>query len=139
MKTFLSLALVSAALTTSGCFTYEQRTVPNRVVVQETAVSPAPQRVVTVLPTGYRTRVYRGDPYYYYTTTSIIAGIRAAATQSLSGLGRRFFWKARPRVARLSRPGPGFHFGGGAPDDFSAGAENISQGRASGLHHTFRG
>ena len=65
MKTFLSLALVSAALTTSGCFTYEQRTVPNRVVVQETAVSPAPQRVVTVLPTGYRTRVYRGEPYYY--------------------------------------------------------------------------
>ena len=66
MKTFLSLALVSAALTTSGCFTYESRTVPNRVVVQETAVSPAPQRVVTVLPPGYRTRVYRGTPYYYH-------------------------------------------------------------------------
>jgi hypothetical protein len=67
MKTILSLALVSATLTTSGCFTYESRTVPpNRVVVQETAVSPAPQRVVTVLPTGYRTRVYRGEPYYYY-------------------------------------------------------------------------
>ena len=26
---------------------------------------PAP-RVVTVLPTGYRTRVYRGVNYYYY-------------------------------------------------------------------------
>jgi hypothetical protein len=65
MKTILSLALVSVALTTSGCITYE-RTVPTRVVVQETSVSPAPQRVVTVLPTGYRTRIYRGEPYYYY-------------------------------------------------------------------------
>jgi hypothetical protein len=67
MKTILSLALVSVALTTSGCIVYEQRTVPrNRVVVQETAVSPAPPRVVTVLPGGYRTRIYRGEPYYYH-------------------------------------------------------------------------
>ena len=66
MKTILTLALLSIALTTSGCFVYERRTVPNRVVVQETTVSPAPQRVVTVLPTGYRTRVYRGVNYYTY-------------------------------------------------------------------------
>jgi hypothetical protein len=66
MKTILSLALVSVALTTSGCITYERRTVPNRVVVEETTVSPVPQRVVTVLPPGYRTRVYRGEPYYYH-------------------------------------------------------------------------
>jgi hypothetical protein len=66
MKTILTLALLSIALTTSGCFVYEQRTVPNRVVVHETTVSPAPQRVVTVLPTGYRTRVYRGVNYYTY-------------------------------------------------------------------------
>ena len=66
MKTILTLALLSTALTTSGCFVYERRTVPNRVVVQETTVSPAPQRVVTILPTGYRTRVYRGVNYYTY-------------------------------------------------------------------------
>ena len=30
-----------------------------------TAVSPAP-RVITVLPVGYRTGVYRGVDYYYY-------------------------------------------------------------------------
>ena len=39
--------------------------VPNRVVVQETIVSPAP-RVITGLPAGYRTRVYRAVDYYYY-------------------------------------------------------------------------
>ncbi len=66
MKTILSLALLLIALTTSGCVVYERRTVPNRVVVHETTVSPAPRRVVTVLPTGYRTRVYRGANYYYY-------------------------------------------------------------------------
>jgi hypothetical protein len=65
MKTILSLALLSIAFTTSGCLVYERRTVPNRVVVHETTVSPTPQRVVTVLPTGYRTRVYRGVNYYY--------------------------------------------------------------------------
>ena len=64
MKTILSLALLSIALTTSGCLVYERRTVPDRVV--ETTVSPAPQRVVTVLPAGYRTRVYRGVNYYDY-------------------------------------------------------------------------
>ncbi len=64
MKTILSLALISVALTTSGCLVYERRTVPQRVVVQETSVGP--QRVVTVLPAGYRTRVYRGVNYYTY-------------------------------------------------------------------------
>ncbi|MGB8464679.1 MAG: hypothetical protein WCE49_07025, partial [Terrimicrobiaceae bacterium] len=49
-----------------GCFVYERRTVPSRAVVHETTVTPAPQRVVTVLPTGYRSRVYRGVNYYYY-------------------------------------------------------------------------
>jgi hypothetical protein len=65
MKTILLFATFVTGLTTSGCIVYERRTVPSRVVVQETAVSPAP-RVVTVLPVGYRTRVYRGVDYYYY-------------------------------------------------------------------------
>jgi hypothetical protein len=65
MKTILALTLAAIAFTTSGCFVYERRTVPSRVVVHETTVTPAPQRVVTVLPTGYRTRAYRGVNYYY--------------------------------------------------------------------------
>jgi hypothetical protein len=66
MKTIRFLALLSTVLIASGCFVYEQRTVPSRVVVEESTVSPPPQRVVTVLPAGYRTRVYRGGTYYYY-------------------------------------------------------------------------
>jgi hypothetical protein len=78
MKTILSIALLAIGFATSGCFVYERRTVPNRVVVHETTVGPAP-RVVTVLPTGYRTRVpwrqlhhydnvyYRGYPSGGYT------------------------------------------------------------------------
>jgi hypothetical protein len=65
MKTILCIALLAIGLATSGCFVYEQRTEPTRVVVRETTVGPAP-RVITVLPTGYRTRVYRGVNYYYY-------------------------------------------------------------------------
>jgi hypothetical protein len=65
MKTILTITLVAIALTTSGCVVYERRTVPERVVVRETAVGPAP-RVITVLPGGYRTRTYRGVDYYYY-------------------------------------------------------------------------
>ena len=64
MKTILSIVLLTTGLATSGCFVYERRTVPNRVVVHETTVSPSP-RVITVLPAGYRTRSYRGVNYYY--------------------------------------------------------------------------
>jgi hypothetical protein len=67
MKTTRLLALLSLTLVISGCIVYERRTVPERVVVHETAVSPGPPpRVVTVLPPGYRTRVYRGVTYYYH-------------------------------------------------------------------------
>jgi hypothetical protein len=65
MKTILLIATFVIGLATSGCLVYERRSVPTRVVVQETAVSPSP-RVITVLPAGYRTRVYRGVDYYYY-------------------------------------------------------------------------
>ena len=66
MKSILALTLAAFAFTTSGCFVYERRTVPTRVVVRETTVTSTPQRVVTVLPAGYRTRFYRGVNYYYY-------------------------------------------------------------------------
>ena len=59
--------------------------VPNRVVVQETIVSPA-ARVITGLPVGYRTRVYRGVDYYYY-ITCITAGTRPVAMRSSRALG----------------------------------------------------
>ena len=65
MKTILLIATFVTGLATSGCLVYERRTVPTRVVVQETTVSPTP-RVITVLPAGYRTRVYRGVDYYHY-------------------------------------------------------------------------
>ena len=65
MKTILLIATCVTGLATSGCIVYERRTVPNPVVVHETTVSPAP-RVITVLPVGYRTRVYRGFDYYYH-------------------------------------------------------------------------
>lgn len=65
MKTTLSLSLLGAALLlTSGCFTYERRT-STPVVVETTTPVVASERVVTVLPTGYRTRVVRGTTYYY--------------------------------------------------------------------------
>jgi hypothetical protein len=65
MKAILLIATFVTGLATSGCLVYERRTVPTRVVVHETTVSPAP-RVITVLPVGYRSRVYRGVDYYYY-------------------------------------------------------------------------
>ena len=65
MKAIFFLVTFVTGLVTSGCIVYERRTVPTRVVVQETAVSPGP-RVITVLPVGYRTRIYRGVDYYYY-------------------------------------------------------------------------
>ena len=51
MKIILLVATFVTGFTTSGCIVYERRTVPNRVVVQETIVSPAP-RVITGLPRG---------------------------------------------------------------------------------------
>ena len=36
MKSILALTLAAFAFTTSGCFVYERRTVPTRVVVRET-------------------------------------------------------------------------------------------------------
>lgn len=66
MKTIASLTLMAiVAVTASGCFVYESRRPARTVVVTE----PAPvvrETVVTTLPTGYRTRVYRGTNYYYY-------------------------------------------------------------------------
>jgi hypothetical protein len=63
MKKFLILSLITAStLAVSGCFVYERR--PTRtVVVEETPV--VRETVITTLPRGYRTRIYRGSTYYY--------------------------------------------------------------------------
>lgn len=65
MKTFASLTLVGlVSVAAVGCFSYERRTPERTVVVTET--SPTVQEtVVTTLPSGYRTRTYRGTTYYY--------------------------------------------------------------------------
>ncbi len=66
MKTLLSLTVMAvAASATSGCFVYERRTPARTVVVEQTGISPVRETVVTTLPAGYRTRVYRGTTYYY--------------------------------------------------------------------------
>jgi hypothetical protein len=67
MKKLLSLCLLAAvAVSVTGCFVYERR--PTRtVVVEETPVYG--RTVITTLPTGYRTRVYRGTTYYYSRNT----------------------------------------------------------------------
>ncbi|CAN5403454.1 hypothetical protein BH09VER1_BH09VER1_09360 [soil metagenome] len=73
MKTLASLSLLAAFLVTStGCFVYERRTTPDRVVVTE-STPVTTTRVVRVLPSGYTTTVYRGTTYYraggvYYRT-----------------------------------------------------------------------
>lgn len=66
MKTIISWTfIVVAAVTSVGCFTYEKRT---PVVVTSTAPAPVVrEETVTVLPSGYRTRTYRGSTYYYTT------------------------------------------------------------------------
>lgn len=80
MKTLIPLSVLAAvAMTTTGCFVYERRA-PARTVyvepavttvtpVRTTVVSPVRETVVTTLPAGYRTRVYRGDNYYYSRNT----------------------------------------------------------------------
>ena len=53
MKIILLVATFVTGFTTSGCIVYERRTVPNRVVVQETIVSPAPRVSYRLCPRGY--------------------------------------------------------------------------------------
>ena len=74
MKIIPLIATFVTGFTTSGCIRLRAAHVPNRVVVQGTIVGPA-ARVITGLPVGYRTRVYRGVDYYYY-ITCITAGTR---------------------------------------------------------------
>jgi len=65
MKPITSLALLTLmAITLSGCFVYERRG-PARTVVVRDEGPGVRETVITVLPSGYRTRVYRGSTYYY--------------------------------------------------------------------------
>jgi hypothetical protein len=63
MKKFIFLSLLAATTAAvSGCFVYERK--PTRtVVVEEGPV--VRETVITTLPSGYRTRIYRGSTYYY--------------------------------------------------------------------------
>lgn len=61
-KVTLFSLLAAMAVTLTGCFVYERK--PARAVVVEDG--PYVNRtVITTLPTGYRTRIYRGTTYYY--------------------------------------------------------------------------
>lgn len=63
MKKFVLLSLLAAsALSLAGCFVYERR--PTRTVVVEDG-PVVRETVVRTLPSGYRTRIYRGSTYYY--------------------------------------------------------------------------
>jgi len=63
MKKFIFLSLLTAsALSVTGCFVYERK--PARTVVVESGPMVR-ETVVTTLPSGYRTRIYRGSTYYY--------------------------------------------------------------------------
>lgn len=65
MKTSASFILLSIVATTlTGCFVYERRSPARTVVVTESA-PVVRETVVTTLPRGFRTRVYRGSTYYY--------------------------------------------------------------------------
>lgn len=62
MKNIVSLNLLAAvALSLAGCVVVERRT----PVVVEPAPSVVGETVITTLPSGYRTRIYRGTTYYY--------------------------------------------------------------------------
>jgi len=65
MKTIASFTLLAlVAITASGCLVYERRTPTRTVVVTENAPAMR-ETVITTLPSGYRTRTYRGSSYYY--------------------------------------------------------------------------
>ncbi len=59
-----SILLALVAATVSGCIHYESRR-PSRTVVVTDSTPVVRETVVTTLPRGYRTRVYRGSSYYY--------------------------------------------------------------------------
>lgn len=66
MKTVTASLLALALLVTAGCISYSRTTTP---VVVDPAPVVGSERVVTVLPSGSKTRVYRGTTYYYYGDT----------------------------------------------------------------------
>lgn len=68
-KTVLLSLLAGMAVSLTGCFVYERKTVPSNSVVVTESTPVTTSRVVTVLPTGYTTKVYRGTTYYTYRDT----------------------------------------------------------------------
>jgi len=96
MKTILLIATFVTGFTTSGCIVYERRTVPNRVVVQETTVSPAP-RVITVCLWGIGLALTEASTITIMITYTT-AGTPPAAMRSsrlLRELGQLAFWCCR--------------------------------------------
>lgn len=68
MKTKPTLLILAGVLGLSvfstGCVIVRTREVPTETVVTQTTSKPG--YVVTTLPAGTKTRVYKGTTYYYY-------------------------------------------------------------------------
>lgn len=65
MKKLAILSLLAVlAIISAGCFSYERRVASRSVVVTETGPGVR-ETVITTLPVGYSTRLYRGNTYYY--------------------------------------------------------------------------
>lgn len=64
---FLLIAIASTAILTTGCHK-ERRTTDSAAYTSMGkgggSMMRTSERIVTSLPTGYRTRVYRGESYY---------------------------------------------------------------------------
>jgi len=65
MKNIHYLAFFALSVITSGCISYESRSVGRPVVMTNPPVVVTGQ-VLTTLPEGYRPHVYRGTTYYTY-------------------------------------------------------------------------
>lgn len=69
-KTPLLFALASTVAFVPGCVTVKTESPPVTTVTSAPAVVvPARTTVVSALPSGYRSKVYRGTTYYYYRDT----------------------------------------------------------------------
>ena len=77
--------MLCIVLTTSGCFVYERRTVPSRVVVQEPAVGPAPPKLSPCCQRDTARAFIKARPTMI-TAASTTGAIRAEDTKSLSVL-----------------------------------------------------
>lgn len=69
MRMFSLVAVAATIVLAPGCLSIKTESAPVAVTPAPAVVAPARTTVVTTLPSGYRTRVYRGSTYYYTRNT----------------------------------------------------------------------